>query len=59
MSNTEILCYILGWQGGTVHQVASELGETVETILHADDEQMGILARAAQQKRLANEKLWR
>ena len=58
MSNTEILCYVLGWQGGTVHQIASELRVTVETILQADDEQMDILARAAQQARVANEKSW-
>lgn len=25
MTNTEILCWVLGWQGGTIHQVARAL----------------------------------
>ena len=33
MTNTELLMKALGWQGGTVHQVASETGLTVSEIL--------------------------
>jgi len=37
LRNTEIACYLLGWQGGTVFQVARELGLPVITILKAKD----------------------
>ena len=37
LTNTEKACYLLGWQGGTVHQVAEETGLTVDQILKADD----------------------
>lgn len=33
MTNTELLMKALGWQGGTVHQVARETGLTVMQIL--------------------------
>lgn len=33
MTNTELLMKALGWQGGTVHQVARETGITVSQIL--------------------------
>lgn len=32
-TNTEHLMNALGWQGGTIHQLAKALGLTVETIL--------------------------
>ncbi len=48
MSNTHTLCFILGWQGGTVHQVAKELGVEVQEILDADEAYMGTLCRIAQ-----------
>jgi len=37
LRNTEIACYLLGWQGGTVFQVARELGLPVIMILKAKD----------------------
>lgn len=50
LSNTEVLCFVLGWQGGTVHQVARCLpGVSVSDILDADAEQMRYLMRLAQQ----------
>lgn len=35
-TNTELLMMALGWQGGTVHQVAHETGLTVSEILDLD-----------------------
>jgi len=35
MTNTERFCKQLGWQGGTIHQVAETLGLTLEQILDA------------------------
>ena len=35
-TNTELLCAVLGWQGGTVHQVAKETGLTVTQIVESD-----------------------
>jgi hypothetical protein len=32
-TNTELLCLCLGWQGGTVHQVAQATGLTVSQII--------------------------
>jgi hypothetical protein len=51
MSNTEILCFVLGWQGGTVHQTAERLGVTTDDILNATPERMRELCRLAQQRR--------
>lgn len=48
--NTFALCFALGWQGGTVHQVAETLETTVQDILTADEDRMGVLLRLAQQK---------
>lgn len=36
-TNTLHLMHVLGWQGGTVHQVASATGLNVQTILHLDE----------------------
>lgn len=35
-TNTELLMQALGWQGGTVHQVAQETGLTVCQVLDLD-----------------------
>lgn len=52
---THALCFILGWQGGTVHQVAAELGVNICEILNADHEQAGDLCRKAQQVKRVND----
>jgi len=52
LSNTEILCFVLGWQGGTVHQVAQCLMVTTDTILKADANVMHDLCRTAQKVRM-------
>lgn len=48
MSNTAILCFVLGWQGGTIYQVAKEIGCKTDEILDADYEAIGELCRKAQ-----------
>lgn len=35
-TNTELLCLVLGWQGGTVHQVAAATGLAVDQIINGD-----------------------
>lgn len=35
-TNTELLCYALGWQGGTIHQVAEATRLTHAQILNLD-----------------------
>lgn len=35
-TNTELLCNVLGWQGGTVHQVAQATGLTTSQIIDTD-----------------------
>lgn len=37
LSNTEIACLLLGWQGGTIHQVSKETGLSIEDILNSND----------------------
>lgn len=57
LSNTEILCFILGWQGGTVHQVVEMLNNftgnqlTAADIIDATPEEMRVLMRDAQSAR--------
>jgi hypothetical protein len=34
MTRTEALCNVLGWQGGTIHQVAKETGCALEDLLY-------------------------
>jgi len=46
--NTTALIFAMGYQGGTVHQVAADLGVTTSDILNADEERMGELLRLAQ-----------
>jgi hypothetical protein len=36
LTNTELLCLALGWQGGTVHQVAEETGLDVSEIINGN-----------------------
>ncbi len=48
MTLTEILCFVLGWQGGTIHLVSKELGVPTEVIMEADYPTMGWLCRLAQ-----------
>lgn len=35
MTRLEALCKALGWQGGTIHQVATETGCTVQDLIHS------------------------
>lgn len=48
LSFTQVLCFILGWQGGTIHQVAKEINVAVDIILNADYEVKQWLCRIAQ-----------
>lgn len=48
VSNLTALCFAMGQQGGTVHQVASDLGVDVADIINADDARMDDLLRMAQ-----------
>ena len=50
MTNTEILLFVLGYQGGTIHQLAMELGVTDREIFGADHDKMLDLCRLAQAK---------
>ena len=45
---TLALCFALGWQGGTIHQVAAALQVSTSDILNADSTQQGELLRKAQ-----------
>lgn len=49
--NTMALIFARGWQGGTVHQIASELKTSTDDILTANIERMGELLRKAQHLR--------
>ena len=49
--NSIVLMFILGWQGGTIHQVAETLGVSVADIQNADYLRMEELMRLAQTKR--------
>lgn len=51
LTNTETLFFILGWQGGTIHQLSKTLGVEADEILYAGYEEMQELCRLAQQKR--------
>lgn len=51
LTNTEILMFVAGWQGGTVGQLAEALQTTVKDILEAGHDRMAELCRAAQQYR--------
>lgn len=59
--NTEVLLFVMGFQGGTVHQVAKYLETTTDDILYADNERMQDLMRKAQKlgrsRKLSEEKM--
>ncbi len=48
VSNLTALCFAMGNQGGTLNQVASDLGVSPQEILNAKDEEIGDLLRKAQ-----------
>lgn len=48
LTNTEILCYVLGWQGGSIHQVARAMNVETDEVLAADATRMRELCRMAQ-----------
>ncbi len=50
-TSTEILCWVMGWQGGTVHQVAKRLNITTDAVLKASGETLRDLCRLAQELR--------
>ena len=52
MNHTQVLCFVLGWQGGTLHQVSDTLGVPQLEILAADEHKMGELCRLAQRKNI-------
>jgi hypothetical protein len=54
MTNTSILCFVIGWQGGTIHQLVDALKVSHNDILNATDEEMGILCRKAQRYQWEN-----
>lgn len=51
VNNTTVLLFIMGYQGGTVHQVAEKLKTSVSDILDADEKRMEYLMRQAQKYR--------
>lgn len=57
VTNLTAIIFTMGRQGGTVDDVARELGVTVNEILNADDDQMGDLLRMAQKFR--NKPQWK
>lgn len=48
LTNTEVLMYVLGWQGGTLHQLAETLGIKDDVILDANADKMRELIALAQ-----------
>lgn len=50
-TNTEVIMNALGWQGGTIHQVARELGVTTDRILYASHDEMQALIGLAKEVR--------
>jgi hypothetical protein len=48
VTNLTALCFAMGNQGGTIVQVARDLGVEVQDIFKADEERMGDLLRIAQ-----------
>lgn len=51
VSNTVALRFTLGWQRGTVYEVADALGVCAADILDADEARMDVLLQLAQVKR--------
>jgi hypothetical protein len=50
MTNTEVACLLLGWQGGTIHQVAKATGLTVNQILQSKNIEAAIIIMAKSRK---------
>ncbi len=48
MTNLEVICFVLGWQGGTLEQVAKALNVHTDIVLNADNSKMLELCRKAQ-----------
>lgn len=48
--NSVVLMFVRGWQGGTIHEIAAELGVTTTDIQNADFDRMIELMRVAQAK---------
>ncbi len=48
LTNTEVLCFVIGWQGGTLAELALALCVPGEMIQTADREKMQELCRRAQ-----------
>lgn len=48
VTNLVALQFAMGYQGGTIHQMADRLRVSTDDILNADDEKMGDLLRKAQ-----------
>jgi len=44
-NNTLAAMYLLGWQGGTIHQVSQETGLTVSEILDSENIYADIMAK--------------
>lgn len=44
VTRTEALCRVLGWQGGTIHQIAAETGCTVEGLLYGEAKETHLLS---------------
>lgn len=50
VTNLVALQFAMGYQGGTIHQMAEALRVSTDDILNADDDRMGELLRKAQEK---------
>lgn len=48
LTNLEVLCFVLGWQGGTLEQVRRALAVAPGLIENANAEEMRDLCRKAQ-----------
>ena len=57
VTNLVALQFAIGYQGGTVHQMAKALRVNTDDILNADDERMGDLLRLAQKHHVLREQL--
>ena len=57
VTNLVALQFAMGYQGGTIHQMAKALGVNTDDILDADDERMGDLLRLAQKHHVLREQL--
>ena len=48
LTNTEVLCFVVGWQGGTLTELSLALCVPAEKIQNATREEMQDLCRRAQ-----------